>query len=155
MENNNTHKFISYNNSNDKKTRNIDKIKSYIISQPDKIKNLVNFYNKVINIFLEFISITQIYSNKLKELAIKIKLNDDEEEPSEMQLFNILKTILFFNSESLNEIINDIKNKMTIFNDETLIKLNEINNLSKQYFSEINKVIVKCCYFTGKLFQIC
>ena len=142
MENNNTHKFISYNNSNDKKTRNIDKIKSYIISQPDKIKNLVNFYNKVINIFLEFISITQIYSNKLKELAIKIKLNDDEEEPSEMQLFNILKTILFFNSESLNEIINDIKNKMTIFNDETLIKLNEINNLSKQYFSEINKVIV-------------
>ena len=142
MENNNTHKFISYNNSNDKKTRNIDKIKSYIISQPDKIKNLVNFYNKVINIFLEFISITQIYSNKLKELAIKIKLNDDEEEPSEMQLFNILKTILFFNSESLNEIINDIKNKMTIFNDEASIKLNEINNLSKQYFSEINKVIV-------------
>ena len=142
MENNNTHKCISNNNSNDKKTRNIDKIKSYIISQPDKIKNLVNFYNKVINIFLEFISITQIYSNKLKELAIKIKLNDEEEEPSEIQLFNILKTILFFNSESLNEIINDIKNKMTIFNDEILIKLNEINNLSKQYFSEINKVIL-------------
>ena len=142
MENNNTYKCISYNISNDKKTRNIDVIKSYIISLPNKIKNLVNFYNKVINIFLEFISITQIYSNKLKELAIKIKLNDEEEEPSEIQLFNILKTILFFNSESLNEIINDIKNKMTIFNDEASIKLNEINNLSKQYFSEINKVIV-------------
>ena len=44
--------------SKDKKTRNIDLIKSYIISQPDKIKNLVNFYNRIISVFNEYISIT-------------------------------------------------------------------------------------------------
>ncbi len=33
----------------DKKTRNIDLIKSYIISQPEQLKKLINFYNKVIN----------------------------------------------------------------------------------------------------------
>ena len=143
MENINIHKSTSNEkNIKEKKTRNIEMIKSYIISQPDKIKNLVNFYNRVINIFLEYISITQIYSNKLKELAIKVKLNEDEEDLSEVQLFNILKTILFFNSESLNEIINGIKNEMNLFNNEALIKTNELNNLSKQYFSEINKVIL-------------
>ena len=130
--------------SNDKKTRNIDLIKSYIISQPDKIKNLVNFYNRIINIFIEYITITQIYSNKLKELAVKIKLNDEEEQyPFEIQLFNIIKTILFFNSESLNEIINDIKKEMILFNNDNLTKINDkLNNLSKLYFSEINKVIL-------------
>ena len=60
-----------------------------------------------------------------------------------MQLFNIIKTILFFNSESLNEIINDIKNEMIIFNNDNLTKTNDnLNNLSKLYFSEINNAII-------------
>ena len=140
---NNSNKSLK-NISNDKKTRNIDLIKSYIVSQPEKIKNLVNFYNRIINVFIEFIAITQIYSNKLKELAIKIKLNEEDSQyPFEMQLFNIIKTILFFNSESLNEIINDIKNEMIIFNNDNLTKIiDNLNNLSKLYFSEINKVIL-------------
>ena len=130
--------------SKDKKTRNIDLIKSYIISQPDKIKNLINFYNRIISVFNEYISITQIYSTKLKEIAVKIKLVEDETQyPIEIQLFNIIKTILFFNSESLNEIINSIKNEMIIFNNDNLTKTNDnLNNLSKLYFSEINKVII-------------
>ena len=128
---------------NDKKTRNIDLIKSYIISQPEQLKKLINFYNKVIVIFTEYISLTQIYSNKLKELAVKIKLNEEEESYQlEAQLFNIIKTILFFNSESLNEIINDIKKGMFLINNDILKKTNEnLNNLTKTYFSEINKVI--------------
>ena len=140
-------------NKKDRKIRNVDLIKSYILSQPEKIKILNNFYNTVINIFIEFINITQSYSAKLKELAIKIKLNENEEEyTSECQMINIIKTILFFNSESLNEIINDIKKEIkTNLNNnnnnndnEISKKTNEkINNTSKMFLSEINDVISK------------
>ena len=140
-------------NKKDRKIRNVDLIKSYILSQPEKIKILNNFYNTVINIFIEFINITQSYSAKLKELAIKIKLNENEEEyTSECQMINIIKTILFFNSESLNEIINDIKKEIkTNLNNnnnnndnEISKKMNEkINNTSKMFLSEINDVISK------------
>lgn len=140
-------------NKKDRKIRNVDLIKSYILSQPEKIKILNNFYNTVINIFIEFINITQSYSAKLKELAIKIKLNENEEEyTSECQMINIIKTILFFNSESLNEIINDIKkeiktnlnNKNNNNDNEISKKMNEkINNTSKMFLSEINDVISK------------
>ena len=84
-----------------------------------------------------------MYSNKLKELAVKIQLNEEEENYQlEAQLFNIIKTILFFNSESLNEIINDIKKGMFLINNDILKKTNEdLNNLTKTFFSEINKVI--------------
>ena len=78
-----------------------------------------------------------MYINKLKELAVKIKLNEEEENYQlEAQLFNIIKTILFFNSESLNEIINDIKKGMFLINNNILKKTNEnLNNLTKTYFS--------------------
>ena len=78
-----------------------------------------------------------MYSNKLKELAVKIQLNEEEENYQlEAHLFNIIKTILFFNSESLNEIINDIKKGMFLINNNDIIKkTNEnLNNLTKTYF---------------------
>ena len=152
MENDNIRNCITYDkNKKDRKIRNVDLIKSYILSQPEKIKTLNNFYNTVINIFIEYINITQSYSAKLKELAIKIKLNESEEEyTSECQMINIIKTILFFNSESLNEIINDIKKEIkTNLNNnnndnEIPKKTNEkINNTSKMFLSEINDVISK------------
>ena len=145
MENNNIHKSISYNNSlKEKKEINIDLIKSYIISLPKKIETLANFYNKAVNIFTEYISITQIYSNKLKELAINIQLNEEDEQfSSEKQLFNIIRTILFFNSESLNEIINDLKKEMITITKESLTKTNDsLDNLSKAYLLDINKVFL-------------
>ena len=128
----------------DKKPRNIDFIKSYIISQPEKLKKLIHFYNKVNVIFTEFMSISQMYSNKLKELAVKIKVIEEEEKDYQLesQLFNIIKTIFFFNSESLNEIINDLKKGMVFINNESLKKTNDnLDNLSKLYFLGINKVI--------------
>ena len=152
MEDDNIRNCITYDkNKKDRKIRNVDLIKSYILSQPEKIKTLNNFYNTVINIFIEYINITQSYSAKLKELAIKIKLNESEEEyTSECQMINIIKTILFFNSESLNEIINDIKKEIkTNLNNnnndnEIPKKTNEkINNTSKMFLSEINDVISK------------
>lgn len=147
MEDDNIRNCITYDKTKkNKKIRNIDLIKSYILSQPEKIKTLNNFYNTVINIFIEYINITQAYSSKLKELAIKIKLNEDEEEyTSEFQMINIIKTILFFNSESLNEIINDIKKEIKTNNDnENSKKMNEnISNTSKMFLSELNKVISK------------
>ena len=152
MEDDNIRNCITYDkNKKDRKIRNVDLIKSYILSQPEKIKTLNNFYNTVINIFIEYINITQSYSAKLKELAIKIKLNENEEEyTSECQMINIIKTILFFNSESLNEIINDIKKEIkTNLNNnnndnEIPKKTNEkINNTSKMFLSEINDVISK------------
>lgn len=153
MEDDNIRNCITYDkNKKDRKIRNVDLIKSYILSQPEKIKTLNNFYNTVINIFIEYINITQSYSAKLKELAIKIKLNENEEEyTSECQMINIIKTILFFNSESLNEIINDIKKEIkTNLNNnnnndnEISKKTNEkINNTSKMFLSEINDVISK------------
>ena len=153
MEGDNIRNCINYDkNKKDRKIRNVDLIKSYILSQPEKIKTLNNFYNTVINIFIEYINITQSYSAKLKELAIKIKLNENEEEyTSECQMINIIKTILFFNSESLNEIINDIKKeiKTNVNNNnnndnEISKKTNEkINNTSKMFLSEINDVISK------------
>ena len=78
-----------------------------------------------------------MYSNKLKELAEKIKINKEEGNYQlEAHLFNIIKTILFFNSESLNEIINDIKKGMFLINNNDIIKkTNEnLNNLTKTYF---------------------
>ena len=151
MEDDNIRNCITYDkNKKDRKIRNVDLIKSYILSQPEKIKTLNNFYNTVINIFIEYINITQSYSAKLKELAIKIKLNESEEEyTSECQMINIIKTILFFNSESLNEIINDIKKeiKANLNNNngsEISKKMNEkMNNTSKMFLSEINDVISK------------
>ena len=152
MEGDNIRNCFTYDkNKKDRKIRNVDLIKSYILSQPEKIKTLNNFYNTVINIFIEYINITQVYSTKLKELAIKIKLNEDEEEyPSECQMINIIKTILFFNSESLNGIINYIKKeiKANLNNNnngsEISKKMNEkMNNTSKMFLSEINNVISK------------
>ena len=153
MEDDNIRNCITYDKSKkDRKIRNVDLIKSYILSQPEKIKTLNNIYNTVINIFIEYINITQEYSTKLKELAIKIKLNEDEEEyTSECQMINIIKTILFFNSESLNEIINDIKKEIKTNlnnnsnNDNDISKKmnDKINNTSKMFLSEINNVISK------------
>ena len=153
MEDDNIRNCITYDkNKKDRKIRNVDLIKSYILSQPEKIKTLNNFYNTVINIFIEYINITQSYSAKLKELAIKIKLNENEEEyTSECQMINIIKTILFFFFFSLNEIINDIKKEIkTNLNNnnnndnEISKKTNEkINNTSKMFLSEINDVISK------------
>lgn len=154
MEDDNIRNCITYDKrKKDRKIRNVDLIKSYILSQPEKIKTLNNFYNTVINIFIEYVNITQAYSTKLKELAIKIKLNEDEEEyTSECQMINIIKTILFFNSESLNEIINDIKkeiktnlnNNNSNSDNDIQKKMNDkINNTSKMFLSEINNVISK------------
>ena len=154
MEEDNIRNCITYDKrKKDRKIRNVDLIKSYILSQPEKIKTLNNFYNTVINIFIEYVNITQAYSTKLKELAIKIKLNEDEEEyTSECQMINIIKTILFFNSESLNEIINDIKkeiktnlnNNNSNSDNDIQKKMNDkINNTSKMFLSEINNVISK------------
>ena len=153
MEDDNIRNCITYDKrKKDRKIRNVDLIKSYILSQPEKIKTLNNFYNTVINIFIEYAKITQEYSSKLKELAIKIKLNENEEEyTSECQMINIIKTILFFNSESLNEIINDIKkeikknlNNNNTNDNEFSKKMNEkISNTSKMFLSEINNVISK------------
>ena len=153
MEDDNIRNCITYDkNKKDRKIKNVDLIKSYILSQPEKIKTLNNFYNTVINIFIEYVNITQAYSTKLKELAIKIKLDENEEEYiSECQMINIIKTILFFNSESLNEIINDIKkeiktnlNKNNNNDNEFSKKMNEkISNISKMFLSEINNVVSK------------
>jgi len=153
MEDDNIRNCITYDkNKKDRKIKNVDLIKSYILSQPEKIKTLNNFYNTVINIFIEYVNITQAYSTKLKELAIKIKLDENEEEYiSECQMINIIKTILFFNSESLNEIINDIKKEIkTNLNNnnnndnEFSKKMNEkISNISKMFLSEINNVVSK------------
>ena len=159
MENNNIRNCNSYkgNNNNilkEKKVRNIDLIKSYVLSQPERLKTLNNIYTKLINIFSEFITITQKYSNKLKELAIKINLSENEEKEftTEVQMFNIIKTILFFNSESLNEIINDIKKE---FNSNKNFNINANNtntnnndsqknvndNLTSIFFFDLNKII--------------
>ena len=133
------------NSSKDKKERKIDVIKSYIFLQPEKLKKLSNIYNKVNNLFTEYSSITQTYINKLKELSIKIKLDEENEEQflPEEQLFNIIKAIILFNSESLNEIITDIRKQIITFNNENFQKYNDnLNILSKNYFTEINKVII-------------
>ena len=144
MENIDLRNTISFLKKNkEKKPRNIDLIKSYLISQPEKLKKLIQFYNKIIVIVNEFISISQMYSNKLKELALKIKMSEEEEKDYQLesQLFNIIKTTFFFNSESLNEIINDIKKGIALIDNESVKKTNEnFNNLSKMYFLEINKV---------------
>ena len=159
MENNNIRNCNSYkgNNNNilkEKKVRNIDLIKSYVLSQPERLKTLNNIYTKLINIFSEFITITQKYSNKLKELAIKINLSENEEKEftTEVQMFNIIKTILFFNSESLNEIINDIKKEFNS-NKNSNINANNTNtnnidsqknvndNLTSIFFFDLNKII--------------
>ena len=159
MENNNIRNCNSYkgNNNNilkEKKVRNIDLIKSYVLSQPERLKTLNNIYTKLINIFIEFITITQKYSNKLKELAIKINLSENEEKEftTEVQMFNIIKTILFFNSESLNEIINDIKKEFNS-NKNSNINANNTNtnnidsqknvndNLTSIFFFDLNKII--------------
>ena len=133
-------------NSKYKKERKIDVITSYIFQQSEKIKKFWNIYNKVINLFIEYCSLTHIYSNKLKELTIKSKLDEENEDQflPEEQLFNIIKEIIFFNSELLEETTKNIKNQInSVINNENFTKANEmLNVLSRKYFEEIDNVIL-------------
>ena len=133
-------------NSKYKKERKIDVITSYIFQQSEKIKKFWNIYNKVINLFTEYCSLTHIYSNKLKELTIKSKLDEENEDQflPEEQLFNIIKEIIFFNSELLEETTKNIKNQInSVINNENFTKANEmLNVLSRKYFEEIDNVIL-------------
>ena len=132
-------------NSKDKRERKIDVITSYIFQRPEKIQKLWNIYNKVINLLTEYCSLSQIYSNKLKELAINIRLDEENEDQNlpEAKLFNVIRAIIFFNSESLKETTNNIKKQINSINNENFIKTNEIFNiLSKTYFEEIDNVIL-------------
>ena len=132
-------------NSKDKRERKIDVITSYIFQRPEKIQKLWNIYNKVINLLTEYCSLSQIYSNKLKELAINIRLDEENEDQNlpEAKLFNVIRAIIFFNSESLKETTNNVKKQINSINNENFIKTNEIFNiLSKTYFEEIDNVIL-------------
>ena len=117
--------------------RNIDIIKEYISSQPEKIKKLENFSINIKEVYPEFINLTRNYSNKIISLATKFK---PESTSLEGQLVQAIQSLLLFYSDSLNNFADSLQNEINKqYNQKQSIMLSSFGDFRKIYYDCLKK----------------
>ena len=122
------------------KKRNIEIIKQYISSQPEKIKKLENFSSDIIEMYTEFKSLTKNYSDEIVSLATKLK---PESNSTEGQLVQSIQNLLLFYSDSLNTFVNTIQKEVNKqYNRKESVMLNSLDDLRKIYNDSLKKLTI-------------
>lgn len=133
--------FENKNNNQISNQNHFNQIKIIISSQDEEIKRIQSFLTDIIGIYNEYINISKEFSKKLENLALKLK---PDGKTFEGQLVQAFQTILLFNSNSLNEMTDEMS---TFFNKHK--KENTIENdgvgtfkyFTQVYFEQYNKTM--------------
>ena len=131
---------VSSESSEIKQIKNIDFIKKYIHALPDELSKLKEYYNQLMTILNEYVSLTQTYCKKVGEIANKIKLQKNDEETLESKLILILKNQFIKSSICLNKITEEIKNETNKIYKGKMNILSNLNNIKNDYFTSINNI---------------
>ena len=132
------------NDKNNEENTNKDhsaQINKIISSQREEIKRIQLFLNSIIDIYKEYINISKEFSKKLENLALKIK---PDGKTFEGQLVQALQGTLLFNSNSLNEMTEEMNN---IFNKQNKNGIDEndgvetFEHFTEVYFEQYNKTM--------------
>ena len=132
------------NDKNNEENTNKDhsaQINKIISSQREEIKRIQLFLNSIIDIYKEYINISKEFSKKLENLALKIK---PDGKTFEGQLVQALQGTLLFNSNSLNEMTEEMNN---IFNKQNKNGISEndgvetFEHFTEVYFEQYNKTM--------------
>ena len=116
-------------------------IKQIISSQSDEINKIQEVLSNTIDIYKEYINLSQEFSKNLENLAMKLKPDD---KTFEGRLIQVFQGTLLFNSNSLNDMIvgmnkvfNDKKNKDII----DYAGVEAFENITQVYFEQYNKTM--------------
>ena len=107
-------------------------INQIISEQITKMEKIHEILSDFVEIQVSYIKISKEYSNKIENLVMKLKTDD---ETFEGQIIQVIQNILLFNSNSLNKMIKDIntfyqeesKNKDYAHNSNTFASFKELN----------------------------
>lgn len=113
-----------------------DKINQIISDQTTKMEKIHEILSDFVEIYVSYIKLSKEYSNKIENLAMKLKPDD---KTFEGQIIQVFQNILLFNSNSLNKMIKDMnnfyqqesKNKDYVHNSNTFSSFKEL--YAKQY----------------------
>ena len=121
-------------------TRNIDDsnnikelelIKKYLDSQPDKINNLFNVSKTLNSTINDFIENTKNYSRQIELLAMKMIPNYS----IEGQLIQAIQTFLLFYVEGMNNLASQLRVNLNTKQDEELIQVIDKFEVQKKLFA--------------------
>ena len=117
-------------NKDSNNIKELELIKNYLDSQPDKINNLFNVsktLNSTINNFIEY---TKNYSSQIELLAIKMIPNYS----IEGQLIQAIQTFLLFYVEGMNNLVSQLKENLNTKQDEELSQVIEKLDVQKKLY---------------------
>ena len=123
-------KICTNNNKDSNNIKELELIKNYLDSQPDKINNLFNVsktLNSTINNFIEY---TKNYSSQIELLAIKMIPNYS----IEGQLIQAIQTFLLFYVEGMNNLVSQLKENLNTKQDEELSQVIEKLDVQKKLY---------------------
>jgi len=126
----NREKTVFSNNKDSNNIKELESIKHYLDSQPDKINNLFNVsktLNSTINNFIEF---TKNYSSQIELLAMKMIPNYS----IEGQLIQAIQTFLLFYVEGMNNLASQLKENLNTKQDEELNQVIEKLDVQKKLY---------------------
>ena len=119
----------------------LSQIKQMISSQSDEIKRIQQFLTKIVDIYKEYINLSKEFSKNLEKLAMKLK---PDGKTFEGQLIQAFQSILLFNSNSLNEMTEEMNNQFNKENNKNNIGQYDIEtykNFNEIYIDQYNKTM--------------
>ena len=123
-------KVRTNNNKDSNNIKELELIKNYLDSQPDKINNLFNVsktLNSTINSFIEH---TKNYSSQIELLAMKMIPNYS----IEGQLIQAIQTFLLFYVEGMNNLVTQLRENLNSKQDEELSQVIEKLDVQKRLY---------------------
>ena len=132
------------------KKQDLDKILNFAQNESQIIKELKINFKEIMEVFQNFVEITNEYSSKIEKIALSLLPNNNTPEG---RLIQALQGTLLFNSDSLNELTKEIKTILQINEpkikdekEDSIMhdfseKYSELyKNVSKTYSEYINKI---------------
>ena len=112
----------------------LSQINQMISSQSDEIKRIQLFLTNIVDIYNEYINLSKEFSKNLEKLAMKLK---PDGKTFEGQIIQSFQSILLFNSNSLNEMTEEMIEQ---FNKEK--NKNDIENYDIEIYKNFNGIYI-------------
>ena len=127
---NDSQNFLKNTNQN-----HLSQINQMISSQSDEIKRIQLFLTNIVDIYNEYINLSKEFSKNLEKLAMKLK---PDGKTFEGQIIQSFQSILLFNSNSLNEMTEEMIEQ---FNKEK--NKNDIENYDIEIYKNFNGIYIE------------
>ena len=127
-------------NKNNLKPNHLSQIKQIISSQTNEINRIQQYLNNIIDIYKEYVILSKEFSQKLENLAMKLKPDDKTFEGKLIQAF---QGILLFNSNSVSEMVIEMNKGFGKENGKDIIEddVETYKNFTEVYFGQYNKTM--------------